>query len=230
MPRPPGEKPRAQLAAKPPREPRAKKQKAALSEPGDSDRQGDTFLRLLVEHVSYPQFVHLKDPPLTMVTFLQLRNIALNDRFIGRTDQEVLDRTGNTPENLKRLRSHPHMPAVMAAIEATALELAGIATIDGWAEHSERQVGAELVATALSEPKSRERLQALEQLADRRSAKKGREDDAPRAPMFPASVERFMVYALEKMAAQKALPAGETDGGTLNVPKQVKQLPDPDAN
>lgn len=222
MPRPLGEAPRPQLGARPPK---AKgKVQPGLGEPGEKDRQGETFLRVLVEQVSYRDFVQLDDPPLTMKLFLEIRNVAINDRFIGRTDEEVLERTGNTPENLAKIRSHPHFAAIAEAVYRKALELAAVVTIDKLAEMCEPQVGLEMAATALTEPKTKERLEALMQLADRRSAKKGREDEAPRAPMFPEDVVALMRLAMTMQVGAGSSPL-EVQGSVLNVPRRRALTP-----
>lgn len=216
------------LAPKRPSPPRARAVQKA--DPLESDRQVHTFTVLLAESVAYEQFIGLV-PRLTMPDFLRLRNIYILISFHGLDAVAIAQKTGWEPAEIERLQNHAHIGAVGAAIEEQARRLAEKRGLAALAEDYESQIGAEMLAVALTS-NGKEKLEALMQFADRRVAKKGREDDSPRAPMFPADALKLMAFALGAVATTalpgqeaEALPPPPVDGGVLNVPKRIGTKP-----
>lgn len=205
-------KPRPQLAAR-------KKKDDGFQD----DREIRTFMLMLAEHVKYSDFIDL-EPALSTSDFLKLRNLAIIDRFYQLTDEEITAKTGNAAAQVKRLREHPHMKTILAAIEEKARHLAKPRTFDKWAEDAEDRVAAETLAVALTEGKSKEKLAALAEFSSRTSGKKGRDDGGQRAPMFPEDVLKLMYYARHVLPPIPA-PDEEVNGSVLRVPGTRKLLP-----
>jgi hypothetical protein len=169
----------------------------------------------------FSDFIGLR-PPLTIRVFLALRNLAILDRFYGLTDVELEERTGNSPEELARLRGHLHYTTILAATEEKADYLARPRTFDKWAEDVEDRVAGETLAVALTEGRPKEKLAALAEFSGRRSAKKSRDDETGPVFYFPPDALKLMGLAIKM---QPLSDEGGPDGTRLNVPaREAKRI------
>lgn len=192
-------------------------------EPLANDLAIQRFFQLVLEHVRYQEFIDLK-PPLSVDRFLQLRTLTILDRYYEVADEKIETRMGVSADHLATLRAHPHYGAVLASIEAHVEKLAKPRTMDEWAEEVEDRMAGEMFLAGTSKAALRDRVPAIEAFLDRTSAKKGREAELPRTPMFPDDVQRIMEWSLKMgaMAATHGMQAGggeDVDAGVLNVPR-----------
>lgn len=208
------------------------KKKESEPDPLKNDSQTKKFWGLVVESVTYGQFIAL-DPPLKVNRFLEIRMLFVLDRYWDLTDEEICEKTGHSAEHLATLRANPHFATVGKAVAEAAERLSRPRTFDDWAQDAqvEDRVASELYAIGLGDASPRDRVAALNTFADRQSAKKGREaEDAPTVMLPPNFVQAIQFIQQNfPAAAGLALPAGEpavpqlVDASVLNVPKrQIK--------
>lgn len=207
----------------------ASKKKEPEQDPLKNDSQTKKFWGLVVESVTYGQFIAL-DPPLKVNRFLEIRMLSALDRFWDLTDEEIAEKTGHSAEHLAALRANPHFEAVGRAVVEAAECLSRPRSFDSWAMDAqvEDRVASELYAIGLGDASPRDRVAALNTFADRQSAKKGREaEDAPTVQLPPGFVQaiQFVMQSFPGVAAPApagSLPAA-IDAAVLNVPKrQIK--------
>jgi hypothetical protein len=183
------------------------------------------FVALLIEAVPYSMFVDhpaLNGEPLSIPRFSRLRNLAILERFFGMGEAEIAEKLGSTLDHVQQVRSDPLSSVVSDAVRDAGSQLAKARTIDEWAEFAEHLIGGELLLSALHEPSPRERLKAAEALADRRSAKKTRNQDEKKGLFFPPELLEKMRFAMtlgEGSLTLTAEPLNSIDASTLNVPR-----------
>lgn len=219
--------PKARKALKKPVLPSKKKKKE--DDPLSNDSQTKKFWGLVIESVTYGQFIAL-EPPLKVNRFLEIRTLVVLDRYWDLTDEEIAAKTGHSPEHLAALRANPHFAAVGEAVAEAAQRLARPRSFDAWAQDAqvEDRVASELYAIGLGDASPRDRVAALGAFADRQSAKKGREaEDAPTVMLPPNFVQAIQFIQQNFPAAASLGPANgqavAVDASVLNVPKrQIK--------
>lgn len=193
------------------------------------DSREKKFWKLVAESVPYSQFLEL-DPPLKVNRFLEMRTLAILDKFWDLEDSEIIEKLHIDAKCLPSLRGNPHYPAVCAAVTEAARTFARPRSLDEWARDTEDKVAADLYLIGTGDGLARDRVAALVAFADRRSAKKTREPEAGGQMMMPAN----LVQAIQFVMGQGAVPqlGGEVDGSVLNVPRrdEPKRLGPPEEN
>lgn len=181
------------------------------------------MLSLVSKGVRYTDFMDA-DPPIEGVNvFEELRTVALVDKFFQLDDAEVCKRLRMKPENLEHYRQHPLYPQMVEALKASARRIGGVSTIDGLAETMEREVAHELLGIGLLEMNVREKRSVLGDLADRRSAKKGRQGDGPQVLVMPDRwLELIQLAAGMEPRLLKQVPQhpGLPPGPTIDIPAE----------
>jgi len=155
------------------------------------------WLSLVSRGVKYSDFLDA-DPPLGVNVFEELRTVALIDTFFQLDDAAILAKIDMQPDVLKGYRENPQYQPMVDALKGSAKRLGGADTVDGVAEAMEKEVVHEVYAMGMLEGNAREKLKALTEFVDRRSAKKGREGDAGSALMIPERMLELMALGLEK--------------------------------
>ena len=169
----------------------AEEQPLAGQEAGDwLARHVRQDLSMIGSLVRYADHMEYEDPEtgetclLGADEFTSLARLALLDAFMRTMDDaekvEILmageKRDDRKPERLQSAREHPKYQDIhdqfLDVARAFGPKRAGI---EAWAEELEDLASREIAATALFAPGQRDRLQALDELVARRSAKKGRE-------------------------------------------------------
>lgn len=230
--------------------PRTKKPKtprdAVTRHLADTASWAERDLQFVMSRVRYGQFIDL-DPPLPLDAFLKLLNYVMLRRFFSFTREKLAERLGIPHADMEALESHVHYGVIDAAVLESARTLGSLKSIDDIAQDTALRAGQELALTATAGG-VRERLAAVNALADRVSPKRSRAGDTTaKGPVihFPPNTVELMQLTFkmvgERQAAQleakverptgegtapPALPPGDPaadttiDAEVLNVPRQ----------
>lgn len=232
------------LAADKPKRSRPSKTDPVELARADARRSDVRALSLISRSVPYSAFMDA-DPPIGVGLFEEIRGIALVDAFfIELSDAEVCAKLGVSPDHLGDLRRHPHYEPVKAAMRESARRLSAPRTLDDMAEAIEPEVAREMYSLAMSCGSPREQLKALEAFADRRSAKKGREQQEGAGLLLPERfvealelglrMEKHLIESAraEKLVGSGSVPAAigagdeqviEISASVVNVPREADE-------
>lgn len=188
------------------------------------------FMSLVTKGVPYSAFLDA-DPPLAVNTFAALRNVGTVDQFFDFDDAAICVRLEISKDELARYRENPHYPKIREALVTSARRLGGARTIDSLAENMEGEVAQELYAMGMLEKSPREKIKALDAFADRRSAKKTRQEQVGSGMVLPERLLDVIKLGLEwekhllQERGRPALAAGDEDvieisASRLNVPAE----------
>lgn len=203
--------------------PRPKKPKvprdAVTRHLADTASWAERDLQFVMSRVRYGQFIDL-DPPLPLDAFLKLLNYVMLRRFFSFTKEKLAERLGIPYPDIVALESHVHYKVIDDAVVESAKSLASLKSIDDIAQDTALRAGQELALTATAGG-VRERLAAVNALADRVSPKRSRAGDTnAKGPVihFPPNTVELMQLTFrmvgERQAAQlEATVERPTDSG-----------------
>lgn len=185
------------------------------------------FLEVVISEVPLSAFINL-DPPLAVNRFKPLRLVALVDTLYDYADAEIVGKVDEIKgaDDLARIRSNPHYPRMVEAINAAVERVAGATTMDKVAEMMEGRMALSVGATALNAKSARDKLKAGDEVIARRSPKKTRSSGMKNVTnlFIPPSVLESMQAHQQRMAelgmgGGRILPMeDDIDGSVINVP------------
>lgn len=191
-------------------------------------------ISLIMDGVRYGAFADL-DPPLSVGDFLDLRTVAMLQRFFGMDAARIATRLGRTITTINLLLRHTYFERVDDFIAENARKVGGATSLDDLVKEIGLRAGKEMGLMGMNAP-AREKVAALNALVDRVSPKQGRREKPSNARMFPNDLLETIRLGMElqKGADQRAIGAGddvidgnslivapdEIDASKLNVPRE----------
>jgi hypothetical protein len=181
------------------------------------------YIRNVAALTPFEAFLGL-DPPLKPGVFFQLQTMAVCDLFFDFEDSEIAKRLSVQEWKLSNLREHAYFGKVRDALQASAMALAGAASMDKMAEVAERAVASERLGMALDPSgDSREKAKALESFIDRRSARKGREGESAKVLLLPDGLLEMLRQAREMEDRFGRSEEKVINASIINVPRALPE-------
>lgn len=174
------------------------------------------FVTLVSRFVSYQEFFE----KCGVDEFRGVLGVAVYDQFTRLDEEKKASKLALSPEQVASHRLHPIFERVKERLLEEARRLSLPRSLDQWAEVYEDLAARDSMLLATVATKPLERLAAIKEMGDRRSAKKGREQ-RQLVLMLPANLLREIEAGMKAIEITGGSDEDEIDAGVLNVPRLI---------